>query len=169
MDLTPSGLWRWGHTHRGRTFLRYTATSAITTVISLGAVSVLYGFRIIPGVLWATLTGNLIGMIPAYNLNRRWAWGKRGRSALRAEVLPFFLMSAMGIAFSQVGALWARQEVRTHAWAHIVNTGLVTGTNLVCFGVFWVLKLLVFNRIFHVRELAEFDRTLGDDELAGRA
>lgn len=166
MLLTPSGLWRWSHTHRGRTFVRYTATSAITTVISLGAVSALYGFRIIPGVMWATLTGNLIGMIPAYNLNRRWAWGKRGRSALRTEIAPFFAMSALGIAFSQVGAFWARHEVHSHQWAHSVNTVLVTGTNLACFAVFWVLKLLVFNRIFHAGGLVEFDQTLTDEELA---
>lgn len=169
MDLTPGGLWRWGHTHRGRTFLRYTATSAITTAISLGAVAGLYGLRVITSVIWATLVGNLIGMIPAYNLNRRWAWGKRGRSALRAEIVPFFVMSALGIGFSQVGAVWARHEVHTHQWAHSVNTVLVTGTNLACFGIFWVLKLLVFNRIFHVHELDEYERTLSDEELAGRA
>jgi putative flippase GtrA len=166
VDLSPTGLWRWGHTHQGRTFLRYSATSVITTVISLGAVAGLYGFRVIHGVMWATLVGNLIGMIPAYNLNRRWAWGKRGRSALRTEVAPFFMMSALGIAFSQVGAFWARHEVHAHRWAHSVDTALVAGTNLACFAVFWILKLLVFNRIFHVHELAEFDRALTDEEMA---
>ncbi len=164
MKPSPRSLLAWSRTHEGRKLLRYTMTSAVTTAISLGAVAALYGFRWIPSVIWATLTGNVIGMIPAYNLNRRWAWGKRGRSRFREEVAPFLMMSAAGIAFSQLGAWWARDEVNSHHWSHLVNTGLVAGTNLACFGIFWVLKLIVFNRIFHVNVLEEMDERLSAEE-----
>jgi putative flippase GtrA len=135
-------------------------------VISLGAVATLYGFRIIPSVIWATLAGNVIGAVPAYNLNRRWTWNKRGRSSYHTEIAPFLAMTALGIAFSQLGAWWARHEVNAHHWSHLTNTGLVAGVNLVSFGIFWVLKLIVFNRIFHVNRMEEIDQHLILEERA---
>ncbi len=166
MKYSPRSLKAWSRTHQGKKVVRYTLTSAVTTVISFSAVAGLYGFRIIPSVIWATLTGNLIGTVPAYNLNRRWTWNKRGRSSFRTEIVPFLAMTAFGIAFSQLGAVWAKHEVNVHDWSHLANTGLVAGANLVCFGIFWVLKLMLFNRIFHVNELAEIDQHLTLEEKA---
>lgn len=157
MENLTRSLLAWSRTREGRKLLRFTMTSAITTSVSFTAVAVLYGFRIIPGVMWATLAGNLIGTVPAYHLNRRWTWGKRGRSALRREVAPFVTMSVLGIAFSQLGAFWAKHEVADHTWSHLADTALVVGVNLASFAIFWVLKLIVFNRIFHVTDARDLD------------
>ena len=138
----------WTQTHQGKKLIRFTAVSAITTSVSFISIALLYGLRIVPGVMWATLAGNLIASVPAYQLNRTWTWGKKGRSHLRNEILPFWSMSMLGIGFSQFGAWWAREQVHSHHWSHLLNTGLVAGMNLLSFGVFWVLKLMVFNRIF---------------------
>ena len=140
-----------------------------STAVSFTSIAILYGFKIIPGVLWSTLVGNLIATLPAYQLNRTWTWGKKGRSHFRKEIVPFWSMSFLGIATSQVGALWARHEVHSHTWSHLVNTGLVTGTNLASFGLFWVLKMMVFNRIFHVNDLAEMDAHLSAEEAAAKS
>jgi len=156
----------WSKTHEGRKIIRFTAVSAISTVVSFTSISILYGFKIIPGVMWATLAGNLIASLPAYHLNRLWTWGKRGRSHFRGEILPFWSMTALGIGVSQIGAYWARHVVHTHHWAHIANTALVSFTNLFCFGLFWVLKMMVFNRIFKVHELEEIDEHLTAEETA---
>lgn len=166
MNYSPASLLAWSRTHEGRKLLRYTSASVITTLVSLGAVSAFYGFRIIPGVIWATLVGNVVGMVPAYNLNRRWTWGKSGRSSFRTEVAPFLAMSILGIAFSQLGAFWARHEVNAHHWSHLANTGLVAGANLFCFALFWILKLIVFNRIFGVHTLELMDEHLAEEEAA---
>lgn len=166
MKYTPRAFVSWSHTHQGRKLIRYTLTSGITTAVSFSAVAGFYGLRIIPGVIWATLAGNVVGMLPAYQLNRRWTWGKTGRSAFRTEVAPFLSMSILGIAFSQLGAWWAKDEVNAHHWSHLTNTGLVAGANLTCFAVFWVLKLIVFNRIFNVNVLQEMDEHLTQEESA---
>jgi putative flippase GtrA len=154
----------WSKTHQGKKLIRYTMVSGTSTIISFAAISVFYGFKIIPSVIWSTLAGNLVASIPAYQLNRRWTWGKRGRSQLRKEVAPFWVLTFLGIGVSQLGALWARHEVRTHHWSHLVNTGLVSFTNLASFAIFWVLKLMVFNRIFKVDVIEEIDEQLDAEE-----
>ncbi|MGH3732309.1 MAG: GtrA family protein [Acidimicrobiales bacterium] len=164
MKYSPRELLGWSRTCHGKRLVRYTAASLITTIISLSAVSAFYGLRLIPDAIWATLAGNVVGMIPAYQLNRRWTWGKHGRSHVRKEIAPFLMMSALGIGFSQLGAWWAKDETKTHHWSHLTNTALVSGANLVCFGVFWVLKLIVFNRIFQVQPLEEIDEKLRVEE-----
>ena len=71
-----------------------------------------------------------------------------------------------GIAFSQVGAFSARAVVRSHHWSHLMNTAMVSFTNVVCFAIFWVLKLLVFNRIFHFDKLRVIDEELVAEEVS---
>ena len=66
--------------------------------------------KIIPGVIWATLSGNLVVVIPSYYWNRALAWGKRGRSHFRNVIVPYWSMALLGIAFSQFGAFWARDK-----------------------------------------------------------
>jgi putative flippase GtrA len=138
--------------------------SASSTIVSFAAISFFYGLRIIPSVIWATLVGNLVASVPAYQLNRRWTWGKRGKSHVRKEVLPFWTLTFLGIGVSQLGALWARHEVRTHHWSHLINTGLVAFANLASFAIFWVLKLMVFNRIFRIDTIEEIDEHLDAEE-----
>ena len=154
----------WSHTHQGKKMVRYVWGSVITTAVSFSSIAILYGFRVIPGVIWATLAGNLIATLPAYYLNRTWTWGKRGRSHFRREIVPFWSMSFLGISFSMLGAFWARHEVHSHAWNRLADTALVTGTNLACFAVFFLLKLIVFNRIFHVNKLEQIDEHLSLEE-----
>ena len=156
----------WSQTRQGKKLIRFTMVSAVSTITSFGSISILYGLKIIPGVIWATLAGNVIASLPAYQLNRRWTWGKRGRSHWRKEILPFWIMTALGIAVSQVGALWARHEVRTHHWSHLINTALVSFTNLASFGIFWILKIIVFNRIFKVDTEQEIEEHLEAEEPA---
>jgi putative flippase GtrA len=157
-------LWSWSKTHQGKKLIRYTTVSASSTVISFLALTAFYGLKIIPSVIWSTLAGNLVASVPAYQLNRRWTWGKRGKSGFRREVAPFWAMTFVGIGVSLVGAVWARHEVRSHQWSHLANTALVSFTNLASFAIFWVLKLIVFNRIFHVETIEEIDEHLSAEE-----
>ncbi len=156
----------WSKTRQGKKLIRYTASSVITTGVSFGSIVVFYGFKIIPGVIWATLAGNVIATLPSYHLNRLWAWGKRGPSAFKKEIVPYWSLAFAGIAFSQIGAFTARDIVRAHHWSHLLNTGLVAFTNVVCFAIFWVLKLIVFNRIFHFDKLKVIDEELVAEELS---
>ena len=154
----------WSKTHEGKKLIRFASVSAISTVVSFTTISIVYGTQLVRGEITSTVVGNMVATIPSYYLNRTWTWGKKGRSHFRGEILPFWLMAALGTTFSIFGATLAGHMVSTHNWHHLVNTAIVAFANLVSFGIFWVLKLKVFNRIFHVDELAEMDEHLASEE-----
>lgn len=157
----------WSKTHEGRKIIRFTSVSAISTVVSNTTIIIVYGLKIIKGEVYATVFGNLVATLPSYYLNRTWTWGKTGKSHIRREIVPFWTMSLLGISFSMLGGAYAGQLVANHRdWPHLVATLIVAFANLASFGIFWMLKLKVFNRIFRVNELEEIDEHLSKEESA---
>jgi hypothetical protein len=49
----------------------------------------------------------------------------------------------------------------------LINTGLVGAINVLSFAIFWVLKVLLFNRIFHTDKLHDIELTLEEEEQSG--
>jgi len=157
----------WSKTHQGKKLIRFTSVSVISTLVSQGLIVIFYGLTKWMGVVEATVVANCLATIPAYNLNRRWTWGKSGRSHIVKEVMPFWIMSSMGIAVSFFGSLFARHIVNSHHLNHtLVGTLIVMAANFLSFSIFWVLKLIVFNRIFHVSEIEEVEEHLELEEAA---
>ena len=58
----------------------------------------------------SAIFANAVATFPSYWLNRRWAWGKSGRSHFMKEIVPFWAMSAAGIAFSIFFAYGAKDS-----------------------------------------------------------
>jgi len=139
----------WLNTTEGKKIFRYTMVSVISTGVSFSVLFLVYGV----GRLWtevpSTVFANVVATFPSYWLNRSWAWGKSGRSHLVKEVIPFWAMAALGITFSIVGASVARHLGIDHS--HLVRTVLVLFANLASFGIFWVAKLALFNRLFQLK------------------
>jgi len=144
----------WLNTKEGKKILRYSMVSVISTGVSFSVLFLVYGVARLWTEVPSTVFANSVATFPSYWLNRSWAWGKTGRSHLVKEVLPFWVMSALGIAFSIVGATVAH-SLGAHSNDHVYKTALVLAANLVSFGIFWVAKLMVFNRVFHVPSLSE--------------
>ena len=153
----------WLHTHEGRKIFRYSMVSVISTAVSAVVIVLVYGVFKVWTEVPSTIFANAVATFPSYWLNRQWAWGKKGRSHLVKEVLPFWVMAAMGIAFSIVGAALARRIGIHYKLSRFDQTLLVVVANFLSFAVFWVVKLLVFNRMFKV-ELEEFDEHLTVEE-----
>jgi len=156
----------WAHTHNGKKLIRFALTSVISTLFSEGVILVVYGLTLTHSPMWATAIGNLSAMPPAYYLTRRWAWGKSGASHWRKEVVPFTVLNLLGLAVALLGATYCRHVVYTHHLTHLVNTVLVAGVNLVSFAVFWVFKILLFNKIFHTTPIALYEEHLTLEEQA---
>lgn len=158
-------VWDWLHTREGRKIFRYTMTSVITTGVSLFVLGLVFGVLRLWSEVPSTLFANVVAAFPSYWLNRRWAWGKSGRSHVLREVLPFWVMALTSIAFSMVGASLARYLGTHFQLHHFEETVLVLAANVLSFGIFWVLKLMVFNRTFKVPALLdEMDEHLRSEE-----
>ena len=149
-------LWEKRHTPEAKHLFKYSMVSVITTIISNVLLLIFFGaFKW--GEVTATVAANGAATLPSYWLNRRWVWGKGGRSHLTKEIIPFWSLSAIGIAFSMFGAAFAKHIGKVHHLPHLEQTVLVVVANLLSFGIFWVLKFLVFSKMFKVHTLEELD------------
>jgi putative flippase GtrA len=150
-------LWQKRKTPEAKQLIRYTMVSVISTVVSLGTLALVFGVFHFWGEIGSTVFANAVATVPSYYLNRGWVWGKNGRSHLMKEIVPFWAMSAIGIVVSIFGAAIARHLGIEHHLAHLQQTVVVLFANVMSFGIFWVLKFLVFNRLFKVHPLEELD------------
>jgi putative flippase GtrA len=153
----------WLHTHEGRKILRYSMVSVISTGVSLFVIALVYGVLHLWSEIPSTVFGNLVATFPSYWLNRKWAWGKHGRSHFLKEMVPFWTLAALGIAFSIVGAALARHVAIKYNLDHFETSVVLLLANVMSFAIFWVAKLLIFNRLFRT-ELDEFDEHLMREE-----
>jgi putative flippase GtrA len=153
-------VWQKRHTPEGTQLIRYTMVSVISTIVSFGVLAIVFGAHIIKGEIEATVFANVSATLPSYYLNRKWVWGKAGRSHLMKEIVPFWVMAAIGITVSIGGAAVARHIGITHHLSHIQQTVVVLLANVVSFGLFWILKYMLYNRLFHVHPVEELDEII---------
>jgi putative flippase GtrA len=169
-DLTTRlvHLWERRDTPEAQKVIKYTMVSVISTAVSFGVLLLVFGVFHVWGEVGSTVFANVVATVPSYFLNRQWAWGKGGRSHLMKEIVPFWVMSAIGIVVSIGGAAVAKHIGVTHHLSHFDQTVLVLAANLVSFGLFWVLKYMLYNRLFHVHPVEELDE-LVEAGLSGPA
>jgi putative flippase GtrA len=101
-------------------------------------------FWIFDGALgWPAIPANLVsvscGAVPNYLINRRWTWHQTGKNRLWGEVVPFWVMSALGMILSVVAVYYADQR-----WDSTVINSIA---QLAGFGVLWIAKFLVLDKV----------------------
>ncbi len=94
----------------------------------------------------SAVTANILAVtlatIPSYLLNRTWVWGKTGSHSVTAELLPFWGMAFLGLVLSTL--LVHLVEQQSDAWV------LANLANLFAFGVLWIAKFFVLDRVLFV-------------------
>lgn len=141
---------------RGRKAIRYTLVSGVSVVVAAVALFILSFFF-----HWtdrsAAIASAVAGGIPNYYLNRRWAWGRTGRSHLWREIVPFWVIAFVGLAFSTWTTTFAgsiADTITDHRLLRsvIVVIGMITG-----YGILWIVKFILFNRVLFVDRSAPGD------------
>jgi putative flippase GtrA len=148
MRSAATRLWEFCHTPEGTKVVRYTLVSAISALTSLVILTIVYGVLRLWSEVFSTLFANVMAGIPSYLLNRHWVWGRSGRSHIWREILPFWVMSITGIGFALYTATLAHNFADSHHLHHLARTVLVVGANIAAFGILWLLKFIILNRLF---------------------
>ena len=129
--------------------VRYSLVSVASIVISQAILVLAFGLGHLPA-----RTSNVLACVvatgPSYYLNRSWACGRRGKSNLWKEIVPFWALALLGLAFST----WATEAANTFARqsnaSHLAATTIVALAALAAFGTLWVGKFIVFNAVLFI-------------------
>ena len=124
---------------------RYVMVSVVNVIVGAGMLFVLQRW-LRPTV--ANVVAVAIGAIPAYYMSRTWVWGKRGRSHWKKETLPFWSFTFAGLIMSTA--------LISYVDNHTTNRLAILVAQLSAFGVLWVLRFFLLDKLFHV-EIYEDD------------
>ena len=135
----------WYRTADGRKKLRYAMVSVVA--VPIGTIGV-FVFNVVGfAAVWAAILGNSVAAVPSYLLNRYWVWGKHDKNRFFSEILPFWALTLLGIAFAAVVAHLAGQFTKRHDITGIARDVILAAANLAGFGVLWVAKYIIFNKV----------------------
>jgi len=126
--------------------LKYSAVSVVGVACTMTMLGILYGILKI-NVILANVIAVSVSSIPAYLLNRAWVWGKTGKNSFAREVLPFWVFAFIGLVLSTVLVAIAKGYIKHHTESHIMRLALIQGSNLAGFGVLWVARFFILDRL----------------------
>jgi putative flippase GtrA len=131
--------------HRVRQWLRYGTVSLIATATSLTVLGVLVSTTgIAAGV--ANVIATAVGTFPSFELNRRWVWGRTGRRSMKAELVPFWVLSFTGLTLSTLTVSLAAAWADSTGLDGFARTTLIELANVTAWGSLWVAQFVILDR-----------------------
>lgn len=140
--------------HAGR-FTRYSIGSVVAFATSQVVFYALYSLG--AGARASSILAMLAGVPPAYHLNRRWAFGREGRSSFTREVLPYLSVVAISITLATLGTELAEDWILTWELPRWQLSLAVTGAFAAVNGALFITKYVVFDRWLFASKRAERD------------
>jgi putative flippase GtrA len=123
---------------RADKLVRFGMVSVVGVVITQVLLVVLHGLLDIDAIVSNVLAVSL-SAVPVFLLNKRWVWGKAGRSHLRKEVLPFWGFTLLGLLLSTVLVAIA-DHISDRTWPVLL-------ANISGFGIVWLAKFLFLDSV----------------------
>jgi putative flippase GtrA len=133
----------------GKKLLRYSMASIVAVIVSTICLVIFVGPCGFSAVVASTLATS-IAAVPSYWMNRKWAWGKSGRSHVFKEVIPFWTLAFIGWVVSTLAVKVMESYAKSHDFSHTLTTVSVTVAYIGAFGVLWVIKFIIFNKVMFV-------------------
>jgi putative flippase GtrA len=141
--------------------LKYSMVSVVNVVVGQGLLLVFVHAGV---TAWlANAVAVIISAIPAYYMSRAWVWGKRGKSELKREILPFWIFVGIGLFLSTgfvaiAAVIWPVPPDAGFFNLHKLIPNIVS---ILAFGVLWVIRFFWMDSAFHL----EHDHGFGLDVL----
>ncbi len=126
-------------------WVRYGAVSAIATATSLTVLGVLVSMTTMPAGV-ANVIATAVGTFPSFELNRRWVWRRTGRRSLRAELVPFWVLSFTGLVLSTLTVSLAATWAASAGLAGSARTLVIEAANVAAWGSLWVAQFVILDR-----------------------
>ncbi|HEX4863750.1 MAG TPA: GtrA family protein [Acidimicrobiales bacterium] len=149
VDRLPFGL---GERLRGpgwQKLWRYSVASIVAVIVSEICLVIFNG--VVGMSAWVSSSlATAIAAVPNYYMNRKWAWGKHGRSHFLKEVAPFWGLALAGWGLSTFSVFLTERYAKHHHFAHVWTTALVAVVYVAAFGVLWIAKFIIFNKLMFV-------------------
>jgi putative flippase GtrA len=136
---------------------RYSMASVVAVIVSNAFLLLFVGILNMGEVLASTLA-TTIAAVPSYEMNRKWAWGKTGKSHLVREVIPFWGLALLGWGLSTVAVWWMGRIAKHHHFSHSLKTLAVLLVYFGAFGILWVGKFVIFNSLMFVHHHHEHEQ-----------
>jgi putative flippase GtrA len=124
---------------------KFATVSVITTTIAQGLLFIVYP-HLVASAMGSNIIVTAIATVPAYWLNRTWTWGKRGKSHLWKEVMPFWVMAFVGLVLSTVIVGLAAKNADRISSAHDVKVAIVHLANFFSYGLIWIARYSLLNK-----------------------
>jgi putative flippase GtrA len=157
VELSVRWLLAHARTPEGKKQVRFASVSAVAIVVNQLTLFVCYfllGWDQKDSVR-SLVAAFVLSGFASYVLNRRWVWGRTGRSSFRREIVPFWGIGLVQLAISVPFVNWAQQEVESIYANKLLRTVIFMGLNLVVYGVMWVGKYMIFNKVLFVDQPSE--------------
>ena len=129
-----------------RKLARYATVSAISTSISMTVLGVLVATGATTAG-WANVIATAVGTVPSFELNRRWVWGKAGSRSLKAEIVPFCVLSFAGLGLSTMAVSAAAGWATTAGLGPSARTLAAEVASVATFGSLWIPQYVLLDRV----------------------
>ena len=128
-----------------RRLVRYGAVSIISSALGLAVLGFLVGVRG-TSAGWANVISTTFAAIPSFELNRRWSWQGRSGRAKVDQVVPFFVMTFLGLGLSTYVVHWAGLIATEHQLHRFHRTVAIEGASLGTWAALWLVQYLILDR-----------------------
>ncbi len=133
-----------------RKLVKYSMVSLVSIMVS--QITQLVAFFLTHNGVLSSVIAVAVGTVPSYELNRRWTWKKNGPSHLWREIVPFWVMSFIGLVFSTVCVYLAEQWAEDRDLTKARTALLLNLASLTAFGILWIGKFVIINRLLFHRD-----------------
>ena len=141
---------------------KYASVSIISTGVTQVILFLTYHVMALGSAMLCNVIATVIASVPAYYLNRNWTWGKRGKSDVWREIVPFWTISFIGLVLSTIMVGVAAHN-NPFPKGSLAAALFVNFANLITYAFIWVGRYLVFNRFMFGHAAAEHVQALADE------